>query len=94
MSAHSETNGQHPVAVAGFVLTLFGFIAAPVALVALALGHGGAALVAGIVAIVVLSIGIAMITVMTRRMHHGALVPDMTPTEEQHYLDEYRHEVA
>ncbi|MFF0709586.1 hypothetical protein [Gordonia sputi] len=87
-------NPQHPAAIVGFAIFLNGFGAAPLALTALAFGHGTAALVAAIVAVIGMAIGIGIVSVMTQRLHHSALLPDASPKEEQHYLEVYRHQAA
>lgn len=87
-------NPQHPGAIVGFAIFLVGFGAAPLALTALAFGNGAAALVAAIVAVIAMSVGIGIVSVMTRRLNHSALLPDATSREEQHYLEVYRHQAA
>ncbi|OBC07899.1 hypothetical protein A5788_15145 [Gordonia sp. 852002-50816_SCH5313054-c] len=87
-------NPQHPAAIVGFAIFLIGFGAAPLALTALAFGSGTAALVAAIVAVIGMAIGIGIVSAMTRRLQHSALLPDATSKEEQHYLEVYRHQVA
>ena len=75
-------NPQHPAAIAGFAIFLVGFGAAPLALTA------------AIVAVIAMSVGIGIVSVMTRRLNHSALLPDATSREEQHYLEVYRHQAA
>ncbi|MFT4124899.1 MAG: hypothetical protein QM662_01560 [Gordonia sp. (in: high G+C Gram-positive bacteria)] len=91
MSAfHHESHGQHPVGTAAFFLVIGGFVLLALALVALASGHIAAGVGVGALALVAFAISATTLTILTRRLHHSALLPDNTPGEERHYLERYR----
>ncbi|WP_287017034.1 hypothetical protein [Gordonia sp. (in: high G+C Gram-positive bacteria)] len=86
---HHTDHGYHEVAVLAYLFMLLGFAAGGIWIVLLAEATTGAA-VTGVAALGLLLAATTILTVMTKRLHHDALVPDNTTVEVGHYLHDYR----
>lgn len=90
MFAHHDSHGQHPAGVMAFYLLIAGFAGLAVFLVSIVAGNTGLAITAGVLCLVAFGVSATTMVILGRRLHHSALIPDYTPTEQEHYLRDYR----
>ncbi|MXP20716.1 hypothetical protein GIY30_05000 [Gordonia sp. HNM0687] len=86
---HHTDHGFHEVAVLGYLFMLLGFALGGIWIVLLAETTAGA-LATGVAALGFFVAAAAILTVMTKKMHHDPLVPENTTGEVGHYLHDYR----
>ncbi|MDF3283727.1 hypothetical protein [Gordonia sp. N1V] len=88
-----DSHGQHPLGVLAFFLLIVGFASLAVLLVSVVVGNTALAVTAAIVGLVAFGVAATTMTMLGRKLHHSALIPDYTDTETEHYLRDYRHGV-